>query len=453
MNTFAIVGVGARSVMYTDLIFLVDEFSRHNRLLAMCDLNPGRLALKQSKLSKLGSIPCYAAQDFKKMLANHKPDYLIVCTMDSTHAEYICSALEAGCDVITEKPMTTDEILCQKIIDTVRTTGRQVRVNFNYRYSPVRSQFMQLLLDGVIGNVLSIEFKWMLDTRHGADYFRRWHRNKANSGGLIVHKATHHFDLVNWWIRSVPVEVSAYGKRGFYTREQAQRYGLSQHTERCLTCPEAVKCGFYLDIRKFPEMEELYLDNENFDGYFRDKCVFSDEINIEDSLNVIVRYDNGALMSYSLNAFSPYEGYHIAINGTKGRIEHTCRESSYVSSNGKVQGALTPEGANIIIYPHFEAPYDVQVPEAEGSHGGGDMIMLRSIFGKTAPPDPLHRSADYVQGAYSILIGIAANKSMKSGLPVCIGDLVTGLPANPFTSSPSQHARSSRHACKDLVRK
>ena len=52
-------------------------------------------------------------------------------------------------------------------------------------------------MSGVIGNVVSVDFHWLLDTRHGADYFRRWHRNKRNSGGLLVHKATHHFDLVN----------------------------------------------------------------------------------------------------------------------------------------------------------------------------------------------------------------------------------------------------------------
>ena len=77
-------------------------------------------------------------------------------------------------------------------------------MTFNYRYSPPRTQVKDLLMSGVIGDILSVDFHWMLDTHHGADYFRRWHRNKQNSGGLMVHKATHHFDLVNWWLSSVP---------------------------------------------------------------------------------------------------------------------------------------------------------------------------------------------------------------------------------------------------------
>ena len=56
----------------------------------------------------------------------------------------------------------------------------------------------------------------MLDTKHGADYFRRWHRDKAHSGGLLVHKASHHFDLVNWWIQSAPTRVFASGGLRFY---------------------------------------------------------------------------------------------------------------------------------------------------------------------------------------------------------------------------------------------
>jgi predicted dehydrogenase len=76
-------------------------------------------------------------------------------------------------------------------------TGRNCRVTFNYRYSPPRTQVKDLLMAGTIGDVLSVDFHWMLNTLHGADYFRRWHSRKEFSNGLMCHKATHHFDLVN----------------------------------------------------------------------------------------------------------------------------------------------------------------------------------------------------------------------------------------------------------------
>jgi hypothetical protein len=119
--------------------------------------------------------------------------------------------MNAGCDVITEKPMTTDAPQCLQILETCRRTGRRCRVAFNYRYSPPRAQVKDLLMRGEIGDVLSVDFHWLLNTHHGADYFRRWHSQKKISGGLFVHKSTHHFDLVNWWLGAVPVSVAATG--------------------------------------------------------------------------------------------------------------------------------------------------------------------------------------------------------------------------------------------------
>ena len=203
--------------MFTKAIF--EKYPERSEMVALCDSNPGRLALdKKTIKDKFGQdIPGYAADDFERMVEETKPDCVIVTTMDAMHDHYIVRAMELGCDVITEKPMTTDEEKCRKILDTQRKTGKMVRVTFNYRYAPPRTQIKDLLMSGVIGDVLSVDFHWLLNLHHGADYFRRWHRNKKNSGGLMVHKATHHFDLVNWWLSTVPEKVYASGHRKFYT--------------------------------------------------------------------------------------------------------------------------------------------------------------------------------------------------------------------------------------------
>ena len=240
---YAQVGVGSRSLMYTDAI--LHEFTATSELVGLCDNNEGRLRLRAALAREQGvEVKTYPAGEFEGMIRETRPDVVIVTTRDSTHDEYICRAMELGCDVITEKPMTTDAEKCQRIIDTQRRTGRKCRVTFNYRYSPPRTQVKELLMSGVIGEVLSVDFHWLLDTRHGADYYRRWHRNKANSGGLMVHKATHHFDLINWWLSAVPVEVFASGSKKFYTPQTAERYGLTKRGERCHGCPEAGRCPF-----------------------------------------------------------------------------------------------------------------------------------------------------------------------------------------------------------------
>jgi hypothetical protein len=172
----------------------------------------------------------------------------------------------------------------------------------------------------------------------------------------------------------------------------------------------------------------MYLECEKYDGYFRDRCVFGEPITIEDTMNVVVRYNTGAYMTYSLNAFSPWEGYRIAFNGTKGRLEHDCIESMYISGDGKVQGATIPDGTTIRIYPHFKPAYSIKPWIAEGGHGGGDIVMLKDIFSSKPNKDQYMRAANHSAGALSILTGIAANRSIKTGKPVLIDSLVKDLP-------------------------
>ena len=197
----------------------------------------------------------YLAADFDKMLKETKPDCVIVTCPDAFHDDYIVRALDAGCDCITEKPLTTTPEKAQRIVDACKRNNRHVRVLFNYRYSPPRTQVKDMLMSGAIGDVMSVDFHWLLNTSHGADYFRRWHSNKEISGGLMIHKATHHFDLVNWWLGSEPEIVQAYGKREFYTPKMAQAHGAESPHERCLTCPEKAKCTFYLDIARGQELQ------------------------------------------------------------------------------------------------------------------------------------------------------------------------------------------------------
>jgi predicted dehydrogenase len=434
---YAVVGVGSRSRMYTNAI--TGKFRDGNEVVAVCDTNPGRAAYAVKKISETGASQprAYPAADFDRMLRETKPQFVIVTTIDATHDDYIVRALDAGCDVITEKPMTTTAEKAQRILDAVKRTGRHIRVGFNYRYSPPRTQVKELLMSGEIGDVLSVDFTWLLNTVHGADYFRRWHSNKANSGGLMVHKATHHFDLVNWWLGSEPDQVHAFGSRKFYTPEMARRMGLEGPHQRCLTCPEKNKCNFYFDLAADPGLKALYLDNEKHDGYFRDQCVWRPDINIEDTMNVQVRYDNGVQLNYALSAYDAWEGYHIAFNGTKGRLEHRLVESGGAAGAAAVQSKSNEVSIRII--PMRGAPRDIEPWTGTGGHGGGDDVMLNEIFGD-GPADKYKRVSDERAGAYSALVGIAANRCFETGQTVRIADLVTGLTAPDRPPMPSPTA-------------
>lgn len=423
---YVLVGTGGRSSMYIES--LVRTYREVGDLVGLCDINPGRTRLYAEWAGQQGvQLKTYLADDFDRMIAECHPDTVIVTSKDCTHDQYIVRAMELGCDVITEKPLTMHEEKCQRILDTRRETGRKCRVTFNYRYSPSSTQIKDLLMSGVIGEVRSVDFHWLLNTTHGADYFRRWHRQKLNTGGLQVHKATHHFDLVNWWLSSVPEQVYAVGGLNFYTPKTAERMGLHDRNERCLECPEAKKCPFYFNLRNYPDLVELYLQNEMHDGYHRDGCVFSADIDIQDTLHAIANFQNGVQMSYSLHAFMPWEGFVIAFNGTRGRLEHTRRETTYISGDGSIPGELLVEGTCTRVIPQFQSGYDVPIWKGEGGHGGGDPRMLDDLFNPNPKPDPYLRAADERSGAYSILTGISASRSMEWGRPVKIEQLVHGL--------------------------
>jgi predicted dehydrogenase len=436
---FAIVGMGSRARMYQGAI--TGKYRDNNELVALCDTNPGRLALAARSAKSAGANPkTYAAADFDRMLAEAKPDVVIVTTPDATHDDYIVRALDGGCDAITEKPMTTTAEKAQRILDACKRNNRHVRVTFNYRYSPPRTQIKDLLMNNAIGDVLSVDFNWLLNTVHGADYFRRWHSQKKISGGLMVHKATHHFDLVNWWLGAQPELVLAYGKREFYTPATAKRMGLNSHHERCRTCPEKEACTFYFDLSADPGLKALYWDNEHHDGYFRDQCVWRPEIDIEDTMNVIVKYNTGATLSYSLNACNSWEGYHIAFNGTKGRIEHSIVEEAYVAGATMTQGGIEDEGVRTRLIPLRGTPQIIEPWTGTGGHGGGDDVMLNEIFGN-AEADKYKRASDERGGAYSILIGAAANECFEKGQAVRIADMVDGLTPPVMAPMPTRETR------------
>ena len=431
IKRYAIVGTGGRYAMY--LRAIQKEFSNSAQLTGLCDINPHRVKVAADYAVKLGGdpVPTFGADEFDSMVRETNPDIVIVTSVDRTHDRYIIRAMELGCDVVTEKPMTVTAEKCQAILDATRTTGRELRVTFNYRYAPRASQVKALLQQNIVGNIKSVHFEWLLDTRHGADYFRRWHRDKRNSGGLLVHKATHHFDLVNWWLGSYPETVFAMGNLVFYGRENAEARGITRFYSRGTDDPNAEGDPFALNLKKDKRLKQIYYDAEYADGYRRDQSVFSDGISIEDDMAVMVRYENSVTMTYHLTAYSPWEGYRVAFNGDKGRLEFEVHENSYISGaedDANVaenrNSADIHEPAKILVRPHWAKPYEVALERFdEGGHGGGDERLLQDVF-EPGADDPLGRAANHVDGAKSILTGIAANKSIATGLPVDVRQLV-----------------------------
>jgi predicted dehydrogenase len=402
---YALVGTGGRgSGMWGRGV--AQKWGDTVEFVGLCDPNEARAQV----VRQLIGAQCPTFTDFDRMVKAARPDLVTVTTVDAYHADYIVRALDLGIDVISEKPMTVDEKQTQAVIDAEKRNNRKIIVGHNMRFSPAHVRIKELLMEAPIGPIRSVDFHWYLDTSHGTDYFRRWHALKDKSGSLWVHKATHHFDYMNWLLDAEPVQVQAYG--------DIKRYGKAgpfRHTH-CRPCPHKAQCPFYWDMTRSASAMQLYGNVEHVDGYLRDACVFRPEVTTYDTMSASIRYSNGAMMSYSLNAYMPIEGYTMAFNGDLGRIEIR----SYADQPWKVEQPMEVH----VIKGFGGTRTQVDVPLSEGEHGGADDVLRNLIFRR--PQVPAHLALpDSRAGAMSCLTGIAALRSCEENRPITISDMVT----------------------------
>jgi predicted dehydrogenase len=330
--------------------------------------------------------------------------------------------------------MTTDEIKCQQILDAEKKSGKKVTVGFNYRHNPHATKLKELLTNQRVGKITSVDFHWYLNVYHGADYFRRWHAYVNKGGSLWVHKATHHFDLLNWWLDSDPVEVMAYGQLDHYGKNSPFR------GKTCRDCNHTKECKFYYDINKNKEYVNLYVKNEHHDGYYRDSCVFRNNIDIWDKMSAQIIYANGVTVNYSLTTYSPYEGWKLAFNGFNGRIdswEDIPFQKADVDQANRHSAEMTqtkdekPESFDeIFVMDNFSRQGEtIYIPKYKGGHGGGDRRMHDLIFNNPKNENPYKIMAGTRDGAMSCLIGVAARKSIAMKRSVRISELTDITPS------------------------
>jgi predicted dehydrogenase len=401
----AMVGTGSRG-SGTWGRTLLEHHGEYVDIVGLCDVNSKRVAYAKKYIGV--DVPVYAARDFEAMIQETQPDAVIVTTTDCFHAEYVVRALELGCDAICEKPLVTEAAQARDILEAETRTGRKVITTFNARYGQASEGIKKVLLSGELGRILSAEFQEYLDIDHGASYFRRWHGKMRFSGSLLVHKASHHFDQMNWWLDAEPEEVHAFGDVAFYGHNNSFR------SRTCRGCPFAEKCAFHWDITQSQRYMDLYVACEDEDGYRRDGCVWDNDIDTYDRMTVEVKYNNGVLLSYSLNAFMPYEGQQIAFNGEHGRLDVRVyqRQPWDVEADGEFR--LTKS---------FKTSRTWTTKRGAGEHGGSDRRMKDLMF-RPDQPDPLNSRAGSRAGVMSSLIGIAARRSIETGARVRISDLL-----------------------------
>ncbi len=409
---YAAVGISNRNI-HMFMKPILTAYRDYAELVAMLDKDRGRMTAAGKELNC--PTPHFLPEQFDRMVAETRPDTIIVACQDGLHHHYIIEALRHNLNVISEKPLTIDEEKCAAIARAAAKSKGQVTVTFNYRYAPAATKIRELVAEGRVGRVVNADLTWYLDTYHGASYFMRWNRYREVSGGLSIHKACHHFDLVKWWIGQRPADVFAFGRRNFYGPNGAHNPLTPEQVgdgRTCLTCNVRPKCKYFMrwyrpELRgSGPISDDTARPAKAYEGYVPRMCVFDPAINIEDTYAAVIRYDGGAYLNYSLNASVPYEGFDLGINGTEGRIEY--RE---LHGGDRRLPFPDPGRGKVLYYPMFGGREEISVINAGGGHGGGDPLLLDELFIGSDPTAPVARQAGLEDGIEAVLTGVAVHRA------------------------------------------
>lgn len=397
MKRVAIVGCGLRMLAFAAA--LAAKYSGTHKIIALMDVDPGKM--RGFSRSAGLNVPLYT--DFDRMCDECRPDLLLIGTVDVFHAGYVVRSLDRKIACVSEKPLCVNVEQCRLILAAQRRNPEVfAATSHNSRYRPVARTLKGLLDSGAVGKILSIDYRETLDKVHGKSYFRRWNSRRKFSNGLELHKSTHHFDKMNCLLNSHAVEVTASGALLSYGANVPHRFS----GENCHTCPHRPECPDAADYN-----HDLF-DSEN---YTPDMCIWSPEIDIEDTFTAGIRFANGVFASYSLQAFADYEGEVLHIQGETGRVE--ARQFQYSSNIDDLHGMKAIQEESIRIFRFGSSiPEDIPILHGTGSHGGADTLLFAELFAPVPPPT-LPSLSDGIQ---AVLTGAAVVESIKQGRSVKI---------------------------------
>lgn len=386
-----IIGIGDRGVSF---VRGLRDYADLAEVSGIYDTNRPRMEA-MARHCDFGDIPLHDQwEDFAAL----PHDIVMVTTPDNTHADVIERCLDNGWHVFADKPLANTAEGLTRIMQAYDRHDRMLLMGFNLRCHPVIRKMKEIVQRGELGNIKVAACE---HAEQGIRYFRRWHKYRDKTGGLIVHKGCHQLDILNWLIGSHPVEVYAQGDLAVFKGEKT--------VKGCHACDEVPHCPYtrQLGLREAQALNDMYIVPSAVDGYSRDYCPIGNDATVPDYYLVTIRYANGVRVSYNEVHFSGRSDIQWAFYGDQARM--TVRRDGK-SSVIERTSLLTQETAS----------YDV--PPAAGGHGGADPVMLLEMI--TSVQNGRSTMPPAEAGVRSAVIGIAAMRSIDENRPVRIEELV-----------------------------
>lgn len=389
MKNIFLIGAGNRAIELFIKPLNIEHYT-NTKIIGIYDINLHRAEL----LSSLSSdyIPVY--HSLSEVLRNPNIDIFVILTPDHTHAPLICYLLQhQKAEIMCEKPLCISMEQAETLFHLPDKEKNRIHVLLNSRFMPINMAIKEILSDGIIGKPLFISYHWNIDIPHGTEYFRRWHSDINQSGGMLVHKSCHHFDLMNWWLQDSPKLVSSIGSKNYYVSN-------TDHGKYCRECSN--KCEYRIDLCRQPLIKQMYFDAETEDGYLRDKCIY-ENVTINDTLCSQIIYERQTVVSYTINFYSYSPSWNINFVGSCGTI--------YTNFDPKAQSN------NIHIQLNTGEQKSIPICTNPLKHSGADLEIRKILFSgnhEMKDTDTFH-IGNFTDGLSASLIGILSNCSLTEG--------------------------------------
>ena len=386
-----IIGTGMRSASY---LYNLDPATRPSvRVVALADPDEGNLARFER----------FFAQDFfaerrpryyesgAELLGAEELDALIIGSPNHAHTEDALLAMPRRIPILLEKPVAISLDECRRLWAGYLAAGRPpVTVGFVLRYAPFYTRVKELLREADLGQLLAVDADESLGTSLTAYFFgggswRRWDRL---TGGFIVEKCCHDLDIINWLTEARAVRVYSQARRTHLTpRPPEQRYARFE--------PRASRQAA-LDYGDTPLRRAFrtVLDDSLYDA----------ESDSPDHQSVMIEYDNGVLSTFTVCLAQPHNSRRVRIYGANGALEGDIDRSVIAVDKPREDGGGSQRS-------------EFAISGGAGGHHGADTVINEAFWrGAQGEPDTIR--AGIREGIEAVLIGLAAEESKRTGLPV-----------------------------------
>lgn len=379
-----IIGTGMRTM------FLVNEILKRDELeiVAVSDVSQHSMDQLCSRYDK--DWDKYL--DYKDLLKREDIEGVIIGSPDYVHEEQAIATFEAGKHLFLEKPIAVTLEGGKRVLEARDKSGKTLLIGFVLRYNRAYRKMKELIDSGIIGEVKT---GWVLHSvGAGSDwYFHDWHGTMENTGGLLLQKGSHDFDIINWVVGSKIKRIAAFGSRDFFG-------GNKPNELVCQNCEEKSKCSEAIMDRNISWKRPDGKQTEVLYNQWRNQCVFREEVDVLDNHQVMLEYENGVKVSYLECHYTPDDNREYIFIGTKGKLKLD-------DANDEITVQLRNG-----MYDRKEKISYTNLQSSEG-HGGGDKYILDDFVHALRTGEQPNAGGE--AGFESIEAGLYAHRAISDG--------------------------------------